>query len=252
MKLKSFALALLLFVLGAAGILSTLSMEIPIPPEAKAMLSASFTDEQIKWVLLINPAIMLLIAVLAGSLLYRKAHFQIPFLEKLFGIENKHIDSRGIIKSAGIGGIAAGILLSTTGMLFLPLLPEEFTTLSSSIKTTFQARFLYGGITEELLMRFGLMTFLVWLSAQITGSYKASNYWIGVAISSLLFAAGHLPIVFQSVANPSAGLISYVLIGNSIGGLIFGWLYWKKGLESAMIAHILAHVVMVIAEYTLV
>jgi formate/nitrite transporter FocA (FNT family) len=40
-------------------------------------------------------------------------------------------------------------------------------------------------------------------------------------------------------------LLTYILLGNSIGGVIFGWLYWKKGLESAMVAHVFAHVVMV-------
>jgi membrane protease YdiL (CAAX protease family) len=43
-------------------------------------------------------------------------------------------------------------------------------------------------------------------------------------------------------------MIAYVIIGNSVGGLVFGWLYWKKGLESAFIAHIFAHVAMVIIE----
>jgi membrane protease YdiL (CAAX protease family) len=43
-------------------------------------------------------------------------------------------------------------------------------------------------------------------------------------------------------------LISYIILGNSLGGLIFGWLYWKKGLEAAFIAHIMSHVVMVAAE----
>ena len=43
-------------------------------------------------------------------------------------------------------------------------------------------------------------------------------------------------------------LLLYLLLGNAAGGLIFGWLYWQKGLESAMLAHIFAHVVMVLAE----
>jgi membrane protease YdiL (CAAX protease family) len=31
---------------------------------------------------------------------------------------------------------------------------------------------------------------------------------------------------------------------NGIGGVVFGWLYWKKGLESAMIAHFSADIVL--------
>jgi membrane protease YdiL (CAAX protease family) len=32
-------------------------------------------------------------------------------------------------------------------------------------------------------------------------------------------------------------------------GVIAGYLYWKKGLEAAIIAHMMAHVVMVMAIY---
>jgi len=31
---------------------------------------------------------------------------------------------------------------------------------------------------------------------------------------------------------------------NGLGGLAFGWLYWKQGLESAMIAHFSADIVL--------
>jgi len=52
----------------------------------------------------------------------------------------------------------------------------------------------------------------------------------------------------MAVENPTTGLLLYIFIGNAIGGIIFGWLYWKKGLESAIIAHIFTHVIMVLAE----
>jgi hypothetical protein len=31
---------------------------------------------------------------------------------------------------------------------------------------------------------------------------------------------------------------------NGLGGLAFGWLYWKRGLESAMMAHFSADIVL--------
>jgi len=70
-------------------------------------------------------------------------------------------------------------------------------------------------------------------------------YWIAIALSTLLFALGHFPVVFLAISEPSFTLLSYILIGNSIAGLVFGWLYWKKGLEAAIIAHAFAHVAMV-------
>lgn len=100
-------------------------------------------------------------------------------------------------------------------------------------------------------MRFGFMTLIVWLAFKVFKSLTPTVYWIGIIISSIIFGIGHFPIVFQTVAEPSAFLLLYVLFGNSLGGIIFGWLYWKKGLESAMVAYIFAHIVMVTLGYLL-
>ena len=97
-------------------------------------------------------------------------------------------------------------------------------------------------------MRFGLMTLLIWIASKIFKGTNSIVYWIGIVIAAIIFALGHFPIAYQSVNNPSVGLLAYILIGNTIGGLVFGWLYWKKGLECAFLAHIFAHLIMVIAE----
>jgi membrane protease YdiL (CAAX protease family) len=39
-----------------------------------------------------------------------------------------------------------------------------------------------------------------------------------------------------------------VIVANSLFGLIAGYLYWKRGLESAMLAHMLAHVLLLTAS----
>lgn len=72
---------------------------------------------------------------------------------------------------------------------------------------------------------------------------------IAIAISSLIFGLGHLPIAFVLSTEVTASLVGYVIIGNSIFGLIAGYLYWKKGLEAAMIAHMLFHVIIVTTDY---
>ena len=94
------------------------------------------------------------------------------------------------------------------------------------------------------------MTLIVWISAKALKGTKPAAYWIGIVLAALIFAVGHFPVVFNTIESPGTILLTYVLIGNSVGGLIFGWLYWKKGLESAFLAHIFIHVVLVIAENT--
>ena len=36
---------------------------------------------------------------------------------------------------------------------------------------------------------------------------------------------------------------AFLLAMNLVAGMVLGWLYWKKGLESAIIAHMIAHIV---------
>jgi len=192
---------------------------------------------------LVNPSIFLLIAVLVGTLLYTQAGLEVPFLQSF--IWRKPLENgRNRLVYGVVGGLLTGLALSLGGWLFQPHIPAEFTELSENLKLTLVAKLLYGGITEELLLRYGLMTLLVWLVFKLTKKLNNTTYWVGLLLSTLVFALGHFPVAFQAVESPSALLLTYILLGNSVGGLAFGWLYWKKGLESAFLAHMCAHLVM--------
>ena len=237
-----------MIILGIIGVASMLTMDIPLPPEAEAILKDKFTAGQIKLLTLINPTILLIIFVVIGTILYQKVNLKVPIIEKLIGIRKESIKTISILKYGIVGGILSGILLSLIGLVYNPILPAEFLELGESLKPTLVARFLYGGLTEEILMRFGLMTLIVWLCSKIFKETKPFVFWTGIVIAAIIFAFGHFPIAYQAVDNPTMGLLTYILIGNSIGGIIFGWLYWKKGLESAFVAHIFTHIFMVFAE----
>jgi len=40
----------------------------------------------------------------------------------------------------------------------------------------------------------------------------------------------------------SVGVAAYIIIGNALFGPIAGYLFWRYGLETAIIAHVCAHV----------
>ena len=106
-------------------------------------------------------------------------------------------------------------------------------------------RLLYGGITEELLVRWGVMTLLLWLGWRVLqrgeGPPGKALVIAAVVLSAMLFALGHLPAAqaMSGVLTPS--LVAYVLVGNTAFGLVVGGLYARYGLEAAMLAHVLAH-----------
>jgi membrane protease YdiL (CAAX protease family) len=243
-KLK---LGIALFILGLFGVLTMLTVTIPLDSLPKEVLE-KISPETLKYIVLINPTILLLLAVLIGTLLFDKVGFYVPTISSILKIEEPKIKFIEQIKFGVLLGLLTGILTTLIGLIFKNSIPQEFIDIGNKIKITTIARFGYGGITEELLLRFGFMTLVVWLIFKIKKNLNSSTYWTGIFIASILFAVGHFPVVFNAVQSPTISLLTYVLIGNSIAGLFFGWLYWKKGLEAAFIGHIFAHVAMIIGE----
>lgn len=58
---------------------------------------------------------------------------------------------------------------------------------------------LYGGVTEEILVRWGLMTLLVWALWRFlqggAGEPADAIVWVGIALSAFVFRLAHLPVV---------------------------------------------------------
>ncbi len=251
MKNPKLLLGIVLFLIGLLGVLSMLTMDLvsaTIPEEMLEMILEKVTIQQLKWALLINPTVLLILFTLLGTLFHDKVGLTVPSLKNMIlqkpwtGIFSDQL------KSGISGGLAAGVIMVIVAAIFSPHLPAEFMEAGEKLKPTLSARFLYGGLTEEIMMRYGLMTFIVWVAYQITQKFTSGIYWTGIILAALLFGAGHLPLAFSLSASPSAILILYIILGNAVGGMIFGWLYWKKGLEAAMIAHIFAHVAMLMGE----
>ena len=215
------------------------------------MISEIFTPWQFKLLTLINPSIFLTVAVILGTVFYQRAGFRLPIIESWI-FSKPWPPVLPIVKAGILGGLLAGILITLISLIFYQHLPEDFIALGKQYAPTLPARFLYGGITEEILIRFGLMSFLAWLFSTFLKRKTAAIYWTSILLAALIFALGHLPLVLLLTSTPTALLISYILIGNGLGGIIFGYLYWKKGLESAILGHIFAHVAMLLGEILLV
>jgi membrane protease YdiL (CAAX protease family) len=105
------------------------------------------------------------------------------------------------------------------------------------------------GVTEELLFRLGLMTLFVWLGAKMSRSRPpgAWVFWTANFMAALLFGLVHLTNLVGLGIPITFGAILCVLPGNGMAGMVFGWLYWRRGLETAMLAHFVADVVLKVA-----
>ena len=160
------------------------------------------------------------------------------------------IDASGARTAVIVGIVLAIVIVASDVVVFAPYLP-------ASIDAPFHwlglvSSVVYGGIVEEILLRLCVMTLIVWVMHKVIGIFGITAlpswiFWWAIALSSLLFAAGHLPVTFAllcPVDGDCTPLIIRALLLNGIGGIGFGYLYWRHGLTSAMMAHLMTHVVM--------
>ncbi|MFD2180943.1 CPBP family intramembrane glutamic endopeptidase [Rhodoplanes azumiensis] len=112
---------------------------------------------------------------------------------------------------------------------------------------------LYGGITEEILSRLFVMTLVAWAVGRLFGRSPRSAPVArsAILVSALLFGIGHLPALAQS-GSLSAIVVVRTVCLNAMGGVVFGWLYWRRGLVAAMLAHLTADLVLHVIVPTVV
>lgn len=75
--------------------------------------------------------------------------------------------------------------------------------------------------------------------------------WAAIVISAILFGIGHLPALAASFGLTPALVVRTVAL-NAIAGLGLGWLFWRRPLETAMVAHMTFHVVLVAVSTILI
>ena len=146
-------------------------------------------------------------------------------------------------------GAAAGALIVGGDLLFAWAQPEAFASLRAAELDPLVGLvqgLLYGGITEEILVRWGLLSLLAWLLLKLRLPGHVAT-WIAVVAAALLFAAGHLPALAVA-AELNAPLVIRTLLLNAVGGIAFGALFVRHNLEAAMLAHMAAHIVFFVAR----
>lgn len=148
-------------------------------------------------------------------------------------------------------GAAAALAVLGLDPLFAPAMPATLHALPAQPAGThalagFLASF-YGGIAEEIQLRLFLVTLIAWGLSRFSGG-RAANWQLllAVALAAIAFGAGHLPAAAK-VWPLDAVVVTRTLLLNGIAGLVFGWFYIRHGLESAMLSHFCADLVLHVA-----
>jgi membrane protease YdiL (CAAX protease family) len=184
-----------------------------------------------------------------GIKLARKTGLAFPLLESIFEKGKKvTLHRKPFYLSVLFGGITGFLLIGSDKFYFQNQIPQLGETEPQFSLLGLVTGVLYGGVFEEVLLRLFLMSLLVWLFYKVFNR-KNKNvpkwcYWISILLAAGLFAAGHLPATTMLFGDLTGMILFRCFLLNGVGGILFGYLYWKKGLEYSMTAHMFAHLSM--------
>ncbi|MCU7370480.1 CPBP family intramembrane metalloprotease [Paucibacter sp. O1-1] len=237
MKTRFFLLAMLA---GLPGVLLIAWLVLP------QMLQGQAVPVPI-WVLQLaagaQSTVLLALAVWVGMRLADKVGLQAPLLTAMAQRQSPWPSLRRLCWPGLIGGLLGGVWL----VLLARFAPAELLQVQQAIQVPLIAKMLYGGITEELLIRWGLMTLATWAIWRSVGRRRsapsAAHLYAAIAVSALMFGLGHLPALIATLGAVTPSTALFVVFGNTVFGLVAGWLFWRCGLEAAMLAHAIAHLV---------
>lgn len=235
-------------VLAVAGALATAALFpylMVVMPETLAKIPASIPMPLVIAAQSLQALVMLGLLAFLGLLMGRRLGLGAPWLLAWIAREPKPQVSW---RSAILLGLAAGVVMIALDLFFMPRLPPALQALpppdsAVSAGVGFLASF-YGAIGEEILMRLFLMTAIVFV-AWLLFKRRTSPwmFWLAIVVAAVIFGAGHLPAAAK-LWPLDAIVVTRVLLLNGLGGMVFGWLYWKRGLEAAMISHFSADLVL--------
>ncbi len=137
------------------------------------------------------------------------------------------------IEAAAVGSITA-VAVTALGLMQRASVPDALWRPASGGFWMRASSAFYGGIVEEVLVRWGLLTAFA-LLARRAGLRVA--FWPANVLAALVFGALHFPSIALARIPLTGAVVGHVLLANGIADVVFGWMFRRRGLEGAMVAH---------------
>jgi hypothetical protein len=235
------------FALTGLGLLGVASLAL-LPVEQLVPGPLPVSVAMLRLLSLINPALLVVGAAWIGTVLAHRIGLDAPAIRQALAGSSSSPAFRRQVTKAVWAGLGIGLLLAgyavASGPYFATLDPDAASRLQA-LTPPFAVRILYGGIAEEIIARWGVMTLVCWMTWRLMGRPlrpPGTVFWIGIVAAALIFGLAHLPFLFGVAGDPPIWLPVVAVGTNVVAGVVFGWLFWRAGLEAAILAHAFAHV----------
>jgi hypothetical protein len=235
MKLK---VTLLLLLVALPGVVATSWLALPLLVDASTL---SVPLQTLQLASALQSTLLVLVAAFVGASAAPRVGVTAPAVFAIAG-GGRVIEA---LRPQIAPGLTGGCIGAAVIVAFHAFAPDALTTVQPATPLPLAVRVLYGGMTEEVLVRWGLMTALAWAGWRIFQQDRqapsVSVMWTAVVVSALVFGVSHLPAAAQALPAMPAFVAAYITLGNALFGVVAGYLFWRHGLEAAIAAHVCAH-----------
>ena len=144
-----------------------------------------------------------------------------------------------------VGAVSTGVFLLLYYRVFRPRMAAEDVARTEELRNSMGllGRLLMGGVAEEVMFRWGVMSVVAWLAVTVVGMPAGLGMWVAIVVAGLLFGLGHLPGAMAVGVKITKLVVAMAIALNMVVALAFGWLFWQHGLLAAIVAHALLHAV---------
>lgn len=219
--------------------------------------SFTYTSNQFAMLAMIQPLLLGTIAIYGGHRYASRVNLRSltnEWMENLNITEkgNKKYTLKDSVPFIVIIAVVLTVLNLGFDVVFQSWLPEIYQP-NFSIPNLNQifSNVLYNGMGQEILLRWGVMTTIIYV---LSSRGKELNHWvyiIGIVFTSILYAFAQYNSV-STLTNFHFMLVLRILVLNGLDGLLFGWLYYKFHFEAAVLSHVLVNILVVLGNILIV
>lgn len=137
----------------------------------------------------------------------------------------------------GKGHAVVSVSIAVVVGVFMALITLPFYEITHGVHPTGIAAALSTALVDEVLLRLFLMTAVAWLLLRELHISSGRAAGLAVVVAAAVQGLIYLPGVLQAGFPSTATAMGFLAVTALIPAIAFGWLFWKRGFGSALVAH---------------
>jgi len=215
--------------------------------------SFTYTPNEFALLAMIQPLLLGVIAIYGGHRFFDRVNLRSLTNEVVEGsrtveTREKEYTLKDSMPFIVVFAVALAILNLGFDVIFQNWLPEIYQP-NFSIPNVKQilSNIFYSGIGQEILLRWGIMTTIIYVLSSRGRDLNQWVYIIGIVFTAILYGFAQYNSI-ASLTDFSFILVLRILLLNGLDGILFGWLYYKFHFEAAVLSHVLVNLLVILGN----